>query len=100
MKQIAALLLATSLATLPATAQDDNNDTSDISEGMSLLQQGTRLLLEGMMKEIGPALSDLEDKIVDLNKYHAPEILPNGDIIIRRKTPIEVDEPKDGEIEL
>jgi hypothetical protein len=97
MKQITTLLLATSLTAVPAIAQDDNND---ISEGMSMLQQGTRLLLEGLMKEIGPALSKLEDKIVDLNMYHAPEVLPNGDIIIRRKSPAEIDPPEEGEIDL
>ena len=97
MKQIAALFLVSSLTILPVSAQDENND---ISEGMNLLQEGTRLLFEGMMKEIGPALSQLEDKIVDLNMYHAPEVLPNGDIIIRRKTPDEIDEPEEGEIDL
>jgi len=97
MKQIAALFLVSSLTILPVSAQDENND---ISEGMNLLEEGTRLLFEGMMKEIGPALSQLEDKIVDLNMYHAPEVLPNGDIIIRRKTPDEIDEPEEGEIDL
>lgn len=96
MKHIAALILASTLAAIPATAQDD----SDISEGMDLLQQGTRLLFEGIMKELGPALEDLEGKVLDLNKYHAPEILPNGDIIIRRKTPLDAVPLEDGEIEL
>jgi hypothetical protein len=50
---------------------------------------------------MGPALRDLMDQVGDLSAYHAPEVLPNGDIIIRRKTPQEMqDIPPDGEIEL
>jgi len=37
---------------------------------------------------LGPALRDLEEKIDDLNAYLPPEVLPNGDIIIRRKVPL------------
>jgi hypothetical protein len=88
------------LAAAPATAED--NGKSDLQEGMDLLSQGTRLLLEGLMKEFEPALRDLEEAIGDLNAYHPPEILPNGDIIIRRKEPLPV-EPEtgeDGEVEL
>lgn len=98
MKQIAALITAAALMAGPATAQDSSDD---ISEGMDLLQQGTMLLLQGLMAELAPALSDLEDSISDLNMYHAPEILPNGDIIIRRRQPeADQDVPSDGDVEL
>lgn len=40
------------------------------------------------VESMGPALLDLADKIGDLNDYHAPEKLPNGDIILRRKKPL------------
>lgn len=86
MKQILAVSFALTLGALPLAAQDSNDD---ISEGMTLLQEGTRLLLEGLMNELGPALSELKGQIIDLNAYHAPEVLPNGDIIIRRKVPLE-----------
>lgn len=39
--------------------------------------------------EMGPALRDLMDEIEDWSAYHPPEILPNGDIILRKKTPQE-----------
>lgn len=44
--------------------------------------------LEGFIDEMGPALNDLAEMIGDLNAYHPPERLPNGDIILRRKTPL------------
>ena len=94
MKQLLALTFVAALGVTPAQSQDE-----DISEGMSLLQEGSRLLHEGLMKEIGPALLELEGKIVDLNTYHMPEVLPNGDIIIRRKAPL-MPELDDGETEL
>lgn len=71
--------------------------------------------LEGMTREIepalrdfaaemGPALRDLMGQVEDWSAYHPPEILPNGDIIIRRKTPEEQDAPapegEEGQIEL
>ena len=55
-----------------------------------------------MMGEIVPALRELEGALQDWNAYHPPEILPNGDIIIRRKQPKspEPELSEDGEIEL
>jgi len=83
----------------PVYAQEPEGE---MREGIDLLQQGTRLLLEGLMSELGPALQDLEDMVLDLNRYYPPEILPNGDIIIRRKPdPAPRQPPIDGgEIEL
>lgn len=97
MRKLLPVTFAACLAVLPVSAQDSDES---LSEGMDLLQQGTRLLLEGLMSELGPALQDLQDMVVDLNAYHAPEVLPNGDIIIRRKTPLVPDPPEDGEIDL
>ena len=98
MYRVTSFILTLSLMAAPVSAQDDSGD---ISEGMSLLQEGTRLLLEGLLKEIGPALLELEGKIYDLNAYFVPEILPNGDIIIRRKVPLRPEKPsQDDEIDL
>ena len=69
-------------------------------EGLSLLQEGTRLLLEGLLKELGPALLELQGRIIDLNAYYPPEVLPNGDIIIRRKVPLIPEAPSERETEL
>jgi len=116
------LILALGLALSgPALAQETEE------EGRSLMEEGARLFWEGIRREMGPALEefqdraqemepalrqfveemgpalrDLMDQVGDLSAYHSPEVLPNGDIIIRRKTPQELqDAPApDGEIEL
>ena len=79
------------------------------SEGLDLMQEGAELLFRGLIDEMAPALESLQDlgeqvgpvldqltaemaaglatvmaKIDDLTYYEMPEILPNGDIIIRR----------------
>lgn len=82
----------------PARAQSD-----DFSEGLGLFLDGLR---EGMddtirdlqdlaelaepamrefLREMGPALSDLADQVQDWTRYEPPVMLPNGDIVIRRK---------------
>lgn len=55
--------------------------------------------VHNFMLEMGPRLGTILDEVEDWSVYEAPEMLPNGDIIIRRKP----DAPKpleDGEIEL
>lgn len=104
------LLLAT-----PAIAQDpepdpSQGDASDITEGVDMLSEGARRLLRGLMGEVEPEMRDLADALKewnfegldleDLGAYQPPEVLPNGDIIIRRKDSRPVDQPMDDEIEL
>ena len=106
------LILALS-APLPALAQEAPN--TDVDEGLSLLEQGAQMLLRGMMSEMEPALNDMAEALAeaepmlrdmlammdDLTNYHPPEIMPNGDIILRRKLPGEVTAPlPNGEVEL
>jgi hypothetical protein len=119
MKRIA-LIMVLALAAPPALAQDD------AEEGRSLMEEGARLFWEGIRREMGPALdtlrdragemepairefvermgpalSEMMDKVGDLSAYHPPEVLPNGDIIIRRKTPQEIiNEPPEGEVDI
>ncbi len=71
------------------------------------MERGAQMFLEGILREVEPALKDLEDlgpmlrgfveemgpalgellgEIEDWSLYHPPEILRNGDIILRRKT--------------
>ncbi len=97
MRQILTIAFVLVLGGLPLQAQETNDD---VREGFSLLQEGTRLLLEGLLKEIGPALLELQGRIIDLNAYYAPEVLPNGDIIIRRKVPLIPAAPSEGETDL
>lgn len=121
MKWIATLTLAAALAASPALAEDEKQGTTLMQEGAKLLFKGLVQEMEPamddlrkfsqevgpkfelMMDEMGPAFADLLRKIDDITAYHPPEILPNGDIIMRRKTPLEREQDKadkGGEIEL
>lgn len=51
--------------------------------------------LRSFTEEMGPALADLMEQVEDWSAYHPPEVLPNGDIIIRRKLPEEVPQGAD-----
>lgn len=64
-----------------------------MAQGFSLLEEGARLMLRGLMAELEPMLSDLEGALSDLSAYHAPEVLPNGDILLRRKVPLAPETP-------
>lgn len=96
----------------PAIAQEAPA-ADDLDQGFSLLQEGAKLLLRGMVTQMEPALDDMSKAwdltqpkllellamIDDISKYQAPEMLENGDIIIRRK-PAETEILPKGEIEL
>ncbi|MBT0956027.1 hypothetical protein IV417_01390 [Alphaproteobacteria bacterium KMM 3653] len=116
MKQIAqmtaALCASAFLLAVPAPAQEA---PSDIDEGVNLVEEGMKLFFRGLSKEIEPALEDFANEIEpalrglveemgptmeelagligEMDQYHAPEKLPNGDIILRRKVPLEPVEP-------
>ena len=119
---IAALIISTGL---PLAAQE--GETPAPQDGLSLMEQGAKLLLRGLLEEmepaiedlkgmgeemsdtmaqwgaqLGPALADLMARIDDMRNYDAPEILPNGDIIIRRKpdAPVYEMDPETGAIDL
>ena len=84
--------------------------SEEVEEGFSLMEEGAKLLLKGLMSEMEPtldemgkalsemepALRDLQPKMLellalvdDLTNYDAPERLENGDILIRRKVPLQ-----------
>jgi len=92
-----ALALALAVAATPLAAQDDADRpaTRDLAEGAEMLSEGFKKLLRGLMDELEPAgdaaeqgWNDLVDWLGDLSAYEAPEQLPNGDILIRRKEPL------------
>lgn len=92
-----ALALALVLATGPLAAQDTapRAPNPDLAEGAELLSEGFKKLFRGLMGELEPAgeaaekgWNDLVDWLGDLSAYEAPERLPNGDILIRRKEPL------------
>lgn len=99
---LAALISAGLLSGAPVPAQENT--------GRSLMERGAELFLEGLrremeptlddlrgmaeqfgpsmrsfMEEMGPALAELMNEVRDWSAYDPPEILPNGDILIRRK---------------
>ena len=87
---------------LASSAAAETEAEGGLRDGFGLIQEGTRLLLRGLMDEIEPGLRELQDRIGDLSTYHPPEVLPNGDILLRRKVPLdpEAPEPPGEEIEL
>jgi hypothetical protein len=97
------LTLALTLAlAAPAAAQDSTPAPDrDTGEGLGLMERGTRLFLEGLMREFGSAVDGLEEALRDLSAYHPPEVLPNGDILIRRRTPLVPEaQGEDGPVDL
>ena len=83
------LIIGLGLAALPGVAQEEER-------GRDLMAEALRLFMQGFMAEMEPAIEDLELFLRDLNAYHPPEVLPNGDIIIRRKTPLERESGEEG----
>nr|WP_294623551.1 hypothetical protein [uncultured Roseovarius sp.] len=121
MKRFGFIAFAICLAA-PLAAQEEVED-----DGLTLMERGAQLFFEGIMREMEPAMKDLEglaermgpevkrfveemgpafadlmEKIDDFSAYHPPELLPNGDIILRKKSPDEMPEDplEDGEIEI
>ena len=84
--------LMITLASAPAHAQED----STIGRFLDLLNQfstDSEDIMQKFIDEMGPALTELQDTISDWSNYAAPEVLPNGDIIIRRKPDAPVEKP-------
>ena len=117
MKHVLLISMITAGIAAPAFSQEDNSK--------SLMEQGAELFFEGLRKEMepaldellgladefgpamqsflremGPALAELGAEIKDWSAYEAPEILPNGDIIIRRKQAEDPPEPENEDDEL
>jgi len=87
MKQLALIPAIVALA-FGASTHAETKKPDTIEQFLNLLEELTdesHGFLEGLITEMGPALSDLQDSIKDWSNYHPPEVLPNGDIIIRRK---------------
>ena len=118
MNRLAAPLILC-LAALPAGAESPAAPDGSAEDGFNLIEEGARIILRSLLDDVEPkvddlqkglgealeamkpALRDLLARIDDFRNYHPPEIMPNGDIIIRRKTPAEIAAPEPGgEIEL
>lgn len=105
------VLGAVLMAASPASAQEDGGGMRD---GLDLLGEGSRMILEGLLDEMRPMMEDVrpffEQELLpmldrlgaivdDLSYYDLPERLPNGDILIRRSpdAPRWGEEPSPGE---
>lgn len=123
MKRILIPLMALTLTHSPAVAEAP---APEPDVGIDLMEEGAKLLLRGLLSEMepaidelhglaeelgpqmqlfademGPAFAELLNQIDDLSRYQAPELLPNGDIIIRRRETAPDFQPGvPGEIEL
>lgn len=114
-----AILLCLALAASVSAAQEPVAPEGSADDGFSLIEKGARIILRSLLDSVEPKVQDLQEgldqalsemepivrdllaRIDDVRNYHPPEILPNGDIIIRRKAPAEiVAPPPDGEIEI
>ncbi len=123
MKQISAVALALVLIPFGALAQEESD------KGTSLMEEGAKLFFRGLMdemepalreleglaedmepairsfaEEMGPALRDLMAQVEDWSAYEPPVVLPNGDILLKRKpdmpTPDTLPAPEEGEIDI
>lgn len=99
----------------------------ELDEGLSFFEQGARSLLRGLADSIGPGMDEMRRSLDEMKpaldglgeavaglrpmaeqllllmdnigNYELPELLPNGDIVIRRK-PAPPEPPAAGEIDL
>lgn len=89
------IVLILSLLASPVWGEDQTE------QGRDLMGEALKLFMRGLMSEMEPAMEGMEGLLEDLSAYHAPEILPNGDIIIRRRTPVDRGpDEESGEIDL
>ncbi len=118
MKQIYAPIFALALLSAPVFAQD----TTEESEGFDLMEKGVQLFMQGIFNELeptmnefqqlveeagpqlralllemGPSLVEALNQIDDFSYYEKPQVLPNGDIVIRREKDAPAYVPPEGE---
>lgn len=88
MRHLGSAILAIGLV-LPGSGQ-----AQDIRGELEDFGKGAGKLIERLLKELTPEFERLKDEIEALDRYDPPEILPNGDIIIRRKRAPEGETPR------
>ncbi len=79
-KLLAPPVLALALALPTLAAADDPRPLGPTA------QERLEALIDRLFDRLEPGFEALEDMLGDLRGWHAPEILPNGDILIRRRT--------------
>jgi hypothetical protein len=89
MKRVAAALCAIAVmsAAMPALAKDDADAQKKLD-----LQKEVEKAGESLKDSLTTLMNLVEKMVKGVPQYEAPEILDNGDIIIRRK-PVDEDKP-------
>lgn len=108
-KLSAIALLSVAVLSAPLWAEDAPAapENPELAEGAELLNRGFKLLLEGLANEVEPMAeewskgwADLVERFGDMQVYYPPEVLPNGDIIIRRRVPLMPEEDPNTETDI
>ena len=107
---LAAALLAASATAAPAQPTDDDEfrlpEMEQMDRTMRDLMEDLEPAFDEMFRTLQPAFEDIIDYmrgfevIDDPRHYEVPEVLPNGDIIIRRRDdapPFDPEAPEDHE---
>lgn len=79
------LILISAVALSPFSASAQEAETPFGFGELAPLAENFKDLFEDFAKDMLPLMEQLSDKMSDLHTYEAPEVLPNGDILIRRK---------------
>ncbi len=79
-----AALFATNVATAQEGVASDPAPEKKYSEQAQEMSDSAKEAIEQFSKMIGTMLESFEKWIDDMPRYEAPEVLANGDIIIRR----------------
>ena len=81
-----AIILTFVLAPFAANTEDATSFTfEDLLREFEQMTDSVMPLMQDWMDILVPQLEALGETIGDLSQYEAPEVLPNGDIIIRKK---------------
>lgn len=106
------LILVSCLSFLLTIGVATAEESSTQKEGLSLIEQGIGLLFRSLTDKLAENMEEMQPLVDEwgaqagtllrlmgeVRNYEAPEILPNGDILIRRKHPLP--SPTDSETEI
>ncbi|SFT47941.1 hypothetical protein SAMN05216236_102137 [Sedimentitalea nanhaiensis] len=74
------------------------DEMSPALENMRKLSDEYGPAMFSFLEEMGPAFGEMLDQVKDWTAYRPPEILPNGDIILRKKVPSDTVPDPDPEV--
>lgn len=102
MKQMLPIVFAAAVTATPLHAgQHDAPKTPQTADDeLSQLGEFAESWMKRFADQMSPMVEQLKEMVDDLNAYEPPELLPNGDIIIRRKPKADTAEDDSQSIEL